>query len=73
MSAIQSNTDALLVAIPMVAVMFAGFFRLDEVISRNRKPVKSGHPLSDWDKDGHPICIEPDGKRHHKPATHSKH
>jgi hypothetical protein len=64
MPVIQSDTDALLVAIPMVVAMFAGFFRLDEIVSRSRKPIKNGHPLSDWDKDGQPVCIEPDGKRH---------
>jgi hypothetical protein len=64
MSAMQSNADAFLVAIPMVVAMFAGFFRLDEAVSRSRKPIENGHPLSNWDKDGQPVCIEPDGKRH---------
>ena len=72
MSAIQSNTDALLVAIPMVAAMFAGFFRLDEAIGRVQKPMEKGHSLSHWDKDGHPVCIEPDGKQHRKPAARSR-
>jgi len=53
----------------MVAVKFAGFFRLDEDIIRRNKPVKKGHALSDWDAEGHPVCIEPDGKLHRKPAT----
>lgn len=72
MAAIQSNTDAFLVAIPMVTAMLAAFFRLDEAISRNPKPTQNGHPLSDWDKDGHPVCIEPDGKLHRRPAARSR-
>jgi hypothetical protein len=72
MSAIQSNTDAILVAIPMVAVMFAVNFRLDEIISRHKKPAEQGHALSDWDRDGHPVCIEPDGKLHRRPAVQAR-
>jgi hypothetical protein len=64
MSALQSNTDAILVAIPMVSVTFAAFFRLDEILSRHSKPTEMGHPLSHWDRDGQPICIEPDGKQY---------
>jgi hypothetical protein len=71
MSAIQSNTDALLVAIPMVAAMFAGFFRLDEAIGRTQKPVEKGHSLSHQDKDGRAVCIEPDGRVYRKPAVRS--
>lgn len=72
MSAIQSNTDALLVAIPMVAAMFAGFFRLDEAIGRVQRPMEKGHSLSHWDEDGHPVCIEPDGKQHRQPTARSR-
>ena len=72
MSAIQSNTDALLVAIPMVVAMFAGFFRLDEAIGRAQRPMEKGHSLSHWDKDGHPVFIEPDGKQYGKPTARSR-
>jgi hypothetical protein len=72
MAALQSNTDAFLVAIPMVGAMFAAFFRLDEALSRHQKPAEKGHQLSGWDKDGHPVCIEPDGKLHRKPAGRSR-
>ena len=73
MSAIQSNTDALLVAIPMVAALFAGFFRLDEAIGRTQRSMEKGHSLSHRDKDGQPVCIEPDGKVFRVPAVHSRH
>jgi hypothetical protein len=72
MSALQSDTDAILVAIPMVGAMFAAFFRLDEVFSRHRKRQEKGHSLSGWDKDGLLVCIEPDGKRHREPRGRSR-
>jgi len=72
MAALESNTDAILIAIPMVGLLFATFFRLDEAFSRYPKPSKNGHPLSCRDKDGHPVCIEPDGKLHRKPVGTSR-
>lgn len=62
MSALQSNTDVLLVAIPMVGMLVIGFFRLDEAICKPEKRIVKGHPLSGWDAGGQPMCIEPDGK-----------
>jgi hypothetical protein len=62
MPMLQSNTDALLVAIPMIGVLFAGFFRLDELFGRSKKPVENRRQMSGWDKDGRPVCADPDGK-----------
>ncbi len=59
-----SNADTLLFAIPMIGIMFAGLFRLDEAFSRTGKPYENGHQLSGWDADGAPVCVEPDGKLH---------
>jgi hypothetical protein len=58
--------DALVFAVPMVLILFAVFFRLDELIVRPkvfRKRLRklSGHDLSGWDKEGHAVCVEPDG------------
>ncbi len=61
MSALQSNTDALLVAIPMVGLMFAGFFRVDELIGKSNKVPKSRRQIGGLDESGHPICLDPDG------------
>jgi hypothetical protein len=55
----QSNTDAFLVAIPMVVCLFGAFFRLDELVGKPRKQWKIGRSLSDWDEDGVPICTDP--------------
>jgi hypothetical protein len=62
MSVLQSNTDTLLVAIPMIGLLFAGFFRLDELIGRTKKSTQQRRQMSGWDKDGHAVCVDPDGK-----------
>ncbi|HTJ31034.1 MAG TPA: hypothetical protein VL346_11060 [Acidobacteriaceae bacterium] len=36
-----SNSDALLLAVPMIGVLVACYFRLDELIGKPRKPRKS--------------------------------
>jgi hypothetical protein len=59
MSTVQSDADALLVAIPMLAFLLMTFFRLDELVSRPKKRPENGRRLSDWDKDGRPICTDP--------------
>jgi hypothetical protein len=56
-----SNTDAFLVAIPMVLCLFIAFFRLDELVVKPRKQWKIGRSLSDWDEDGFPVCTDPGG------------
>jgi hypothetical protein len=38
---VLSNTDALLLAVPMIGVLVACYFRLDELIGKPRKPRKS--------------------------------
>jgi hypothetical protein len=58
----RSNADALLVAVPMVAVMFAGFFRLDELFSSPPKEATEDRRFSTVDENGDTVCVEPDGK-----------
>jgi hypothetical protein len=57
-----SNADSLLVAIPMVGILFVGFFRLDELFGKSKKQVKTRRPVVGSDKDGRPICADPDGQ-----------
>jgi len=65
---LQSNMDALLVAIPMVGIMFAGVFRLDELLGKPRKKSEWRRPIAGSDANGAPICVDPDGKRHDRGA-----
>jgi hypothetical protein len=69
MIVILSNTDSLLVAIPMVGILFAGFFRLDELFGKSKKPVKTRRPMVGCDENGRPICADPDG---YVPSTRTK-
>jgi hypothetical protein len=61
MSALPSNTDSLLVALPMVGVLFAGFFRLDELFGKPKKQLESRRRMTGWDKEGQQVCADPDG------------
>jgi hypothetical protein len=64
MTVLLSNHDALLVAVPMIGILFAGFFRLDEVFGKpKKKQAKRRSQVAGVDPEGRPICIDPDGKR----------
>lgn len=60
---VLSNSDAILVAVPMIGILIACFFRLDEMFGKPKKKVIVEHrrPMSGWDKNGKPICGDPDG------------
>jgi hypothetical protein len=62
MSVLQSTADSLLVAIPMVGLLFAGFFRLDELVGKPKKAMVTRHRLSSWDEEGRAVCVDPDGR-----------
>jgi hypothetical protein len=65
LTVVLSNADALLVAIPMVGLLFVGVFRLDELFGKSVKTTKRAsvrRKMSGWDKDGRPVCADPDEK-----------
>jgi hypothetical protein len=62
MTVLPSNMDAVLVAIPMVGMLFAGVFRLDELFGKPQKRAPRRRAIAGSDEDGAPICIDPDGK-----------
>ena len=62
MTILESNTDALLVAIPMVGLLFAGFFRLDELFGKSKKTSAPRRQVAGLDANGQPACIDPDGQ-----------
>jgi hypothetical protein len=64
MPTVQSDSDAFLVAIPMLVFGLIAFFRLDELLSRPKKRPGHGRRLCNWDKDGVPICTDPDWTVH---------
>jgi hypothetical protein len=59
---IQSDLTAIMVAIPMLAIMAAGIFRLDESLGKPRKKVRRVPLAAGLDEYGVPIGIDPDGQ-----------
>ncbi|WP_263357024.1 hypothetical protein [Acidicapsa ligni] len=62
MTMIQSNSDALLVAIPMIGILLGGYFRLDEMLIRPKQQVEQRRQFSALNEHGQPVCIDPDGR-----------
>lgn len=62
MGAIQFDTDSILLILPMVAILFAAVFRLDELFARPEKLVVKGRRFSHRDENGFHVRIEPDGR-----------
>ena len=63
MSILQSNLDALLVAVPMIGILVVSFFRLDELVGKSSKkrPVQPRRKIAGLDGAGRQICLDPDG------------
>jgi hypothetical protein len=59
MVAPQSDIDTIVVAIPMVVLLFAVLFRLDELVCRSPKGLRRGRQFCAWDENGVPICTDP--------------
>jgi hypothetical protein len=67
-TAIGSQLDTLLFAIPFLSFLVFGFFRLDEVFAAHRKSgIGSRRAPSGVDEDGMQILSDPDGRLWHKP------
>jgi hypothetical protein len=61
MAILDSNADALLVAIPMIGLLIAGHFRLDELIGKPQKRMVRRRQVAGSDEQGRPLCLDPDG------------
>jgi hypothetical protein len=59
----MSSRDAILVAIPFIALLIMGLFRLDGVFVKSRKSSRRPPP-SGVDEEGRPIFSDPDGRQH---------
>ena len=55
----HSSAETLLVAVPMVLLLFAAYFRLDTLWSGPKKPAPPGRRLTEWDEHGVPQCEDP--------------
>ena len=53
------NLESLLLTIPLIGMLFARFFHLDEEMGKRKRQMQGGRNLTDWDQDGRPICTDP--------------
>jgi hypothetical protein len=63
MSLVVSNLDSVIFAIPLLALLFSAFFRVDELMGRSMKPVASRRAIAGTDQNGMPLCLDPDARR----------
>lgn len=59
---LQSGWDTLLYAVPIFLMMFAGFFRLDELFVSQKSSPKKRRSFSGLDQNGQPMLCDPDGR-----------
>ena len=60
--ALRSGLDALLVAVPFVAVLLVGMFRLDTLLATPRRATSPRRPPTGTDKQGRMLLSDPDGR-----------
>lgn len=62
-SGIVSGWDNLLLGLPFIALLFCGFFRLDQVFaSKSQVDEKPRRIFSGVGPDGEPLVCDPDGR-----------
>lgn len=66
---INDGSDVILFGIPLLALLFFGYFRLDETFTmRKRVPTPPPGPTPVIKKDGRAMGTDPDGRPWEKPA-----
>jgi hypothetical protein len=68
---LKSGWEALLFAVPFIAMLLIGLFRLDEVVATPKRPAVHRRPECGHDVDGRAILTDPDGRRWDR-AQHRK-
>jgi hypothetical protein len=58
---LNSSLDALVVAVPFVAILAFGIFRLDQIVTAPRNPARTVHRFGGNDERGEPLVCDPDG------------
>ena len=61
-SILLSNRDTLLIAVPLVLMIFISVFRLDQVIASPKGSSQRRRPVCGIDDSGEPILRDPDGR-----------
>lgn len=60
---LNSGRDSLLFAVPFVAMLLLGFFRLDEVVAAPKRTAGHWRIECGEDEEGQTILTDPDGRR----------
>lgn len=61
-SVLNSGLESLLIAAPLVGVLFFGMFRLDAIFASPRQAARTRRPPSGTDKQGRMLLSDPDGR-----------
>jgi len=59
---LHSGWEKTLVAVPLLGLLFAAYFRLDEIVTKRKKGRKLTRHGSGLGPDGEPQVFDPDGK-----------
>ena len=59
---LSSGRDTLLVAVPLLALLIIGFFRLDETIAMPKRSARRKPGFCGMGNDGQPVFTDPDGR-----------
>jgi hypothetical protein len=57
-----SGRDTILIAIPLLLMIFFSLFRLDQIIARPKRPQSRQRPACGIDESGELIVCDPDGR-----------
>jgi hypothetical protein len=60
---LMSRSVSLLLALPVVVLLFISVFGLDQLIAAPKAALNRRRPACGIDKDGQPIVCDPDGAR----------
>lgn len=59
---LSSGRDTVLVAIPILTLLLASMFRLDQLIAAPKETGRRDRPPCGMDRNGEPILTDPDGR-----------
>lgn len=59
---LKSGWETFFIAVPFLAILLMGFFRLDTLWSAPRERTRARRPASGMDQDGEPLLSDPDGR-----------
>ncbi len=67
---LTEGLDVYFFGIPLIALLFFGYFRLDETFTmKKRTPNPAQRPVPAVDRNGKSMCTDPDGRPWEKRAS----